>query len=1442
MPLQSFHPVIQEWFSTTLGEPTDVQLASWPAIQSGKHALISAPTGSGKTLSAFLVCIDQLLHQAIHGELVDGIQVVYVSPLRALSHDIHKNLQQPLDEISQLALSFGLLSPNIRVEVRTGDTSSAQRQRLLKNPPHILVTTPETLFLMVTAKRSRALLTGVHTVIVDEIHALAPNKRGSHLVLSLERLDAVTQRRLVRIGLSATQRPLEQVAQFLVGESSYRKKCQQATLFDSSDCHIVDIGHCRALDLQVEVPKDELGPIATNAMWSEVYDRIAAIAESHRSTLVFVNTRRLAERIAHHLSERLGEEQVATHHGSLSRKLRLAAEERLKIGQIKVMVATASLELGIDIGFIDVVCQIGSPRGIATCLQRVGRAGHWVGSLPKGRVFCTTRDELVECAAVVRAIRGGQLESIQIPSAPLDILMQQVIAEVAAQEWDVRELFDLCRSAYSYRTITWKEFESLIDLIADGFVPGRRRLYAYISYDRRVGRLRPRRGGRLAALTSGGAIPETATYSVVAEPDGTVVGSVDEDFAIESLSGDIMLLGTTSWRIRGIETGKVRVEDAHGQPPNIPFWRGEAPSRSLELSQAVAEVRSAIQQLIEKGATPGGSQARRWCSEECGVDAAGADQLLTYVAGGVHILGAVPTQTCVIAERFFDEAGGMQLVVHAPFGGRLNRAWGLALRKRFCVNFDFELQAAATDDGLVLSLGEQHSFPLKTIFQFLQPQTVREVLTQATLATPLFVTRWRWNAGRSLALLRFQNGKRVPVHLQRMRAEDLLAAAFPMAAACGDNHVGDIPVPEHLLVQETLRDCLTEAMDVEGLRQVLEQIESNSIEVRAIETPVPSPFAHEILNANPYAFLDDAPLEERRARAVNLRRSLPASFDGNMGTLDVAAIETVLGEAWPRVRDEDELFDVLQVIGWLPSGEAEVWREILMRLEGQGRAVALRIHPEETSNGTAVDGWTTSENFSQIQVLLAHGEALEQSQGDEAVDELEISATAQTAALYVVQGWMPHLGPVTVGELTVRLGILPSQVQQALLQLEGQGQVLRGRFRAIASDEEWCDRSLLARIHRRTVTALRREIEPVAASDFMRFLVQWQHCAPGSQLHGEAGLREILTQMAGYEAPASAWESSLLKCRMGHYKPEWLDNLCLRGEVVWGRLSFPELKPNLRPVMEGDVFRRISPTSLAPMSFVRREEISWMVALARPDKSSDPLDIRLSLSGVAQAVYDCLETRGACFFTDLTKQTRHVAAEVELALWELVAAGFVTADGFDPLRAMLDPRRRRAEGRARAQRPRHSIGRWALLASYADQGEEEQSSRSHLHEQWAKQLARRYGVVFRDVVKRESLPVTWRELLMQYRKMEWRGEMRGGRFVDGFTGEQFALPEAVEALRAVRRDPTAGAQELRLSPADPLNLVGIILPGDRISSHTSQAFLLREGAHVSDALSIMSLV
>jgi len=897
MPLSTFHPLIAEWFRSNIGMPTDVQAQAWPVIQSGADVLISAPTGSGKTFAAFLSCIDHLFQQALARELDDHTQVLYVSPLKALSNDIQKNLQQPLAEIGNAALSAGLLMPELRVLVRTGDTPMTERQQMLKRPPHILVTTPESLYILLTAEKSRRILQTIRTVIVDEIHAVAPNKRGAHLALSLERLEALTLIKPQRIGLSATQRPIETVARFLVGNRE-PSACTPSPL--TVPCTIIDIGHKREMDLAVEVPKDELSAVATSAIWADVYDRVADLVRQHRSTLVFVNTRRLAERVSHSLEERLrdlGADVVAAHHGSLARQIRLSAEARLKSGKTRVVVATASLELGIDIGVVDLVCQIGSPRAIATCLQRVGRAGHWIKAIPKGRLFVMTRDDLLECAALMRAIRTGVLDRIAVPPAPLDILAQQMVAAAATQTWQEDELFDLCRRADPYRALARSEFDQVLRMLADGIATNRGRGLAYLFHDRINRRIKGRRGARLAAITSGGAIPDTANYAVVTEPEGAVVGSVDEDFAVESLAGDIMLLGNTSWRIKGVEMGKVRVEDAHGAPPNIPFWRGEAPSRTAELSAEVATLRQAIAARLSSSDPAISHQlsAISWLKSECGLDQRGAEQAAAYIAAGIAVLGIVPTQQTIVAERFFDESGGMQLVLHTPFGGRINRAWGLALRKRFCVTFDFELQAAATDNGIVISLGEKHSFPLDTVFGFLHSHTLREVLLPAVLQAPMFMTRWRWNVSRALVLLRFSHGKKVPPQIQRMKAEDLLGAVFPDAMACQDNIVGERTrqIPDHPLVNETVRDCFTEAMDLDGLTALLKQIEAGTIRCVAVDTPMPSPFSHEILNANPYAFLDDAPLEERRARAVEMRRTLPAQLAGEVGALDPAAIEEV---------------------------------------------------------------------------------------------------------------------------------------------------------------------------------------------------------------------------------------------------------------------------------------------------------------------------------------------------------------------------------------------------------------------------------------------------------------------------------------------------------------------------------------------------------------------
>ena len=1497
------HPLVAEWFVSRFGTPTEPQEQGWPHILAGRTTLISAPTGSGKTLAAFLACIDQLVRKALAGQLSDRTEVLYVSPLKALGNDIQKNLELPLGEILALAGARGLLMPEIRTAVRTGDTLMQERRAMLKRPPHILVTTPESLYILLTADKSRAILRDVETVIVDEIHAVADDKRGAHLALSLERLDALTHRRPLRIGLSATQKPIEEVARFLTGTRDREGLATGREDASDDDAVIVNVGHKRKIDLAVEVPPMPLGPVASNEMWDAIYDRLVELVNQHRSTLVFVNTRRMAERIAHELGGRIGEENVAAHHGSLSRKLRLTAETKLKEGRVRVLVATASLELGIDVGFVDLAVQINSPRSIAVALQRVGRSGHWRGAVPKGRFFATTRDDLMECAALAQAIKAGDLDRLMIPEAPLDVLAQQIVAACAASGgrtgspfgtehgldgsenagatvgteslvgdggWDEDELYALSRRAYPYRDLKRETFDSILEMLSEGIAAKRGRYGAYIHRDRVNRKLRARRGARLAAITSGGAIPDNALYTVVAEPDQVVVGTVDEDFAVESNRGDIMLLGNTSWIIHRVETnsGRMLVQDAHGAPPSVPFWRGEAPARTQELSEYVGNLREKISEMLP-GTSPVGFSATQpevaaavaWLKEECGLDDSGAEQAIEYILQGRAVLGAVPTQTTVIAERFFDEGGGMQLVIHAPFGGRINKAWGLSLRKRFCRGFNFELQAAATDNGLNIALAEQHSFPLGDVFHFLQADSVQPILEQAALDSPIFGTRWRWDASRALALLRFQNGKKVPPQIQRIRSDDLLASVFPDAAACFENIEGERQIPDHPLVGEVMKDVLTEAMDVEGLKALLRGMASGAIRVLAVDTPVPSQFSHEILNANPYAYLDDAPLEERRARAVEMRRVLPESVLEEVGKLDPEAIAKVREEAWPDVRDADELHDVLHTLVALPedldrtdlgrsaleSGfqiGSDRWTVFFEQLVRQGRAGVGVWAEAQTASGQPARlrrYWVAAERARSFRSLFSEAsferELAEVESGDVSRDD---------ALLTLVTGWMSHIGPTTSSQLGAALGLAASDIEKALLRMEATGTVLRGKFVGSASmragvpsphglkeaETEWCERRLLARIHRLTVGMLRRQIEPVSAATFMRWLMKWQHVAPGSQVSGQRGTLEVVQQLQGFEIPASAWERRVLARRIADYDPQWLDQLCLTGALGWGRLS-PH-PATLDSGGGGDSGaprqRRVIPTSVAPITFFVREEADWMalhrnphLVENRPNNGSEPhSDEGRGLSSGAQTVLKHLGERGASFFADIVRGTGKLKAEIETALWELVAAGLVTADGFDNLRCLIDPKRRSEPGMGRSLRPRHNAGRWALLNADGT------AERPRAVEAACWMLLRRYGIVIRDLLAREANLPPWREMLMAFRRLEDRGEIRGGRFVDGFLGEQFALPVAVESLRAMRNQPLSG-ETITLSAADPLNLVGILVPGERVPAISGRTVSYRDG-------------
>jgi ATP-dependent helicase Lhr and Lhr-like helicase len=1554
MSFFGFHSLIERWFRSRFAAPTEPQERGWPVIAAGGHVLIAAPTGSGKTLTAFLACIDRLHKESLVGGLADEVRVVYVSPLRALSNDMHRNLDEPLREMAELAAAEHSEFCPIRVGLRTGDTSSSQRAALVRRPPHILVTTPESLYLMLTGPRSRQTLRNVDTIIIDEIHALVRDKRGSHLSLTVERLDALTTRPLQRIGLSATQKPIERTAEFLVGA----KRCQEPFrgrkprgLFEPNDrekvpdtflpCTIIDVGHQRELDLAVETPASELGAVCSHEQWAEVNERLRQLIESHRSTLIFVNNRRTAERLTHQLTELLGEEAVSSHHGSLSAEFRLKTERRLKTGELKAVVATASLELGIDVGYIDLVIQIGSPRAIATFLQRIGRSGHSLGLIPKGRLFALTRDELLECMALMRAIKAGRLDVVRIPEAPLDILAQQIVAETSAEDWGSDELFALCRRAYPYRKLSREDFDKTVEFLSEGISKAVGRSRVYLHHDHVGKRIRARKGARIAATSNAGAIPDIANYRVVAEPERTVVGSLDEDFAVESMAGDVFLLGNTSWRILHVRGTDVTVFDAHGAPPTIPFWLGEAPGRTLELSEEVSRLREELDQRLsqlsvgrianpsvekadlsnesvrsESPAAPDSEYSVlstqysvlsleavddadvqpsdglairptedliRWLAAETNTSLENAKQIIDYAAAQKAAIGLLPTQQRVVFERFFDESGGMQLVVHAPFGGQINRAWGLAMRKRFCRSFDFELQATADDDGFILSLGPQHSFPIESLFPMLTRQNARGLLEQAVLAAPMFESRWRWNVTRALLVLRRQNGKKVPPALLRFRADDLLTAVFPRLTGCQEEHTGDIPIPDHPLVRQTMEDSLFEAVDIEGLHGVLERVQAGAITFVARDTREPSPFSYELLNANPYAFLDGGELQERRARAVSTRRTLGVESPDDLGRLDPLAIEQVRAEAQPAVRDADELHDLLLTRLLLPCDEI-LHDEVTRTLPASGSlSPCQRWFTELTVAGRATEimlpdnrkAWVATERFPAIQAVFP---------GATPTPPIEVPPTVRhdwpdtEARTALVRGLIEISGPITAEDIARRLCITESQAAASLEALEGEGLVLRGRFTPAlteqqseewregdtsrarqeagdASDDpaslrarlvdaiEWCHRRLLARIHRLTLQGLRAEIEPVGVDVFQRFLLQHHGVAAGHRRSGANGLFDVVAMLQGLDVPVVCWERDLLPARIGDYSPAFLDELCTNGEVGWGRLNPAKRDPDRgRPMA--------SLTRVAPISLFLREDGDWLAG------DSSPVEWD-SLSTPAQQVVEILQVRGATFAADLMAETRMLPSQLNDVLGELVTNGIVNADGFGGLRTLIADRTESESGNARRTglvRRRNTIGttgRWSVWREpvgrianpsvaegpcspdgLAIRPTESQLTHADVVEQWAWQLLRRWGVVFRDLLIRESSTPRWYELLQVYRRLEARGEIRGGRFIAGVGGEQFAAGDTVRQLRKLRTEEDDGTVVV-LSAADPLNLAGIITPGPRIPSTAANQVVYRKGRAVA---------
>ena len=1577
--LSSFHPAVANWFARTFDAPTPPQEQAWPAIQAQRHVLIAAPTGSGKTLAAFLAAIDQLVREGVAGDgLTDETHIVYVSPLKALSNDIQRNLESPIAGIRAELEVLGLPDVDIRTFVRTGDTPQSERTAMRKRPPHIVVTTPESLYILLGSESGRKMLATTRTVIVDEIHAMVGTKRGLHLALSLERLEALAGRKLTRVGLSATQKPIEDVARFLVG-------ARQVAADGKADCTIIDSGHIRERDLQIEIPPAPLEAVMSGEVWMLVYDRLAELVAEHRTTLIFVNTRRHAERIARHLSERIGEHFVTAHHGSMAKELRFDAESRLKKGELKALVATASLELGIDIGDVDLVCQIGSPRSIAAFLQRVGRSGHSVGGTPKGRLFPLSRDDLVECAALLDSVRRGELDRLRIPEKPLDVLAQQIVAELGAREWHESELFELFRNAWPYRALERSEFDEVVRMLADGFTTRRGRHGALIYHDAVNHELRGRRNARLTAITSGGTIPDNADYQVILEPQATFVGTVNEDFAVESLQGDIFQLGNVSYRILRVEQGRVRVEDAQGQPPNIPFWLGEAPGRSDELSTAVSRLRKEIEQRLAAGelsadaptdgnargtaaaratntsaadatlpgpaaalttqtphtapataratntsaadiAPPGPAAAHTahapraapatgratntsaadatlstpaaelkffapalasaltpalsWLVDEVGIQAPAAIQLVSYLSAARAALGALPARDTIIFERFFDETGGMQLVIHSPFGSRINRAWGLALRKRFCRNFNFELQAAATEDTIILSLTTVHSFELMDVARYLHSNTVRPLLVQALCAAPMFPARWRWTATIALALPRFRGGKKVAPQLARMAAEDLLTAVFPDQVACAENLPGELEIPDHPLVRQTIQDCLEEAMDIEGFEHLLRGLEAGSIRVIARDLTEPSPLALEVLNARPYAYLDDAPLEERRTQAVMSRRWLDPESASDIGKLDPDAIQRVRDEAWPDATNADELHDALSWLTFLTDVEVQRqpgWPDLTDSLAKQRRVTKLTNTGGEPASKAALTAAATTPAPTSALAAAATTPAptsaltaaattaattANNAAGPSHTDTLWVTAerlplfralfpnaslhphvevpttydkqwTREDALVEVIRGRLQGVGPTTSSAIAASLGLPITSIEIALAALQSEGFAMRGQFTPGAiADGEWCERRLLARIHRYTVKRLRAEIEPVEARDFLRFLFEWQRVTPEGRMEGPDAVGAILGQLEGFEAPASAWETELLPTRISEYEPAWLDEQCLAGRYVWTRLAR----------RKSDSERSAAPVRGTPIVLLaRRNTRVWSSLSGTVDATN--------LSSRAQLVADYIRVHGASFFDEIADGAHLLPTQVEEALAELVALGIVNSDSFGGLRALLIPsdRRRPAANGRRKRRINlfgmDAAGRWALVrkptlvAPDTDASDHPDATARPIEklqdeeaiEHVARTLLKRWGVVFWRLLAREAdwLP-PWRDLLMCYRRLEARGEIRGGRFVAGFTGEQYAAPEAIGLLRDTRRKPHSGGH-VSLSGADPLNLVGILTPGSRLPSLSGNRILYRDG-------------